>query len=256
MSDFLSAFKPFYAELEQPGLSVSAAVRKASEFEQGRALPLPRIYVSTAITSAGFARDKALSTREAITRNNQSATMLMTALVNADAPHIAENDVMLPTELGPVPGWADSHYLLFYFSWLSGLSPSGAGWLEAEMAEPIYAPILATANNRQLANEERWPSYRAFVEVALAKVALAEAREEGKSADGSEILLQLVDVEFSLGCRSEQMYADARGLDRISVTCAADLTDPLGADLAELERLGAKVGVPRMPVDLVPVLLR
>lgn len=41
------------------------------------------------------------------------------------------------------------------------------------------------------------------------------------------------------------MYADARALDRISLTYAADLPDPLGADLAELERLEAKVGVPR-----------
>lgn len=256
MSDFISAFKLFYTELEQPGVSVSGAIRKATAFEEKHALPIPRIYVSTAITSGGYFRDKSLSGRDVVTRNNRSATMLMTALIDAEAPHIAANDVMLPTELGPVPGWADSHYLLFYFSWLSGLSPSGAEWLETEMAEPVYAPILGTANDRKRTNEERWPSYRAFVEVALAKVALAEAREDGKRADGSEILLQLVDVEFSLGCRSEQMYADARGLDRISLTCAADLPDPLGADLAELERLGSKVGVPRMPAELVPVLLR
>jgi hypothetical protein len=256
MSDFVSAFKPLYAELEQPGVSVSGAIRKATAFEEGQALSIPRIYVSTSITSGGYFRDKSLSGRDVITRNNHSATMLMTALVDSKAPHVAANDVMLPTELGQVPGWMDSDYLLFYFSWLSGLSPSGAEWLEAEMAEPVYAPILDITNDRKRTNEERWPSYRAFVEIALAKVALAEAREGGKRADGSEILLQLVDVEFSLGCRSEQMYADARALDRISLTHAADLPDRLGADLAELERLGAKVGVPRTPVELVPVLLR
>jgi hypothetical protein len=256
MGDFLSAFKPLYAELENSGISVSAAVGKVSEFEERQTLSIPRIYASTAITSGGYFRDKSLSAREVIARNDRTAMMLMTSLVYADASLVATNNVMLPTELGPVPGWLDSHYMLFYFAWLSGLSKSGTEWLEAEMAEPVYASILATANNRQLTNDQRWPSYRAFVEIALAKVALAEARVGGKRADGSELLLQLVDVEFSLGCRSEQMYADARGLDRISLSHAPDLPDPLGADLAELEGLGAKVGVTRMPVELVPVLLR
>lgn len=35
----------------------------------------------------------------------------------------------MPTELGKVPDWHDSHYLLFYFSWLAGLTTSGASWL-------------------------------------------------------------------------------------------------------------------------------
>lgn len=69
-------------------------------------------------------------------------------------------------------------------------------------------------------------------------------------------MLQLIDVEFSLGCQAEQMYADARGLDRLAFTAAADLPDPIGSDLAELGRLGAMIGRSRMPVELVPVLLR
>lgn len=191
-----------------------------------------------------------------ITHNNRSATQLMTALIDSEAPQIAKGNVMLPTELGKVPDWADSDYLLFYFSWLSGLSYAGAQWLETEFADPTYASILAIANNRALTNEERWPSYKAFVEIALTKIELAEARSDGKRAEGSEIMLQLIDVEFSLGCQAEQLYADARDLDRLSFTTAADLPDPIGSDLAELGRLGAKVGITRMPVELVPVLLR
>jgi hypothetical protein len=256
VSEFTSAFKPLYAELEQPGLSVSAAVHKAEAFEKARNLSLPRIYVSTAITSGGYFRDKSLSGRDVIAHNNRSATLLMTALIDSDAPQIAADDVMLPTELGKVPDWADSHYLLFYFSWLSGLSFAGTQWLEQEIADPTHDSILATANNRALTNEERWPSYKTFVEIALTKIELAEARPDGKRGEGSEIMLQLIDVEFSLGCQAEQMYADARGLDRLAFTAATDLPDPIGSDLAELGRLGAKVGITRMPVELVPVLLR
>lgn len=45
VSEFASAFKPLYAELEfeQPGVSVSAAVRKAEAFEEARALSAPHL---------------------------------------------------------------------------------------------------------------------------------------------------------------------------------------------------------------------
>ncbi len=114
MSDFTSEFKPLYGELEQPGITVSAAVQKAVEFEKARILSVPRIYVSTAITSSGYIRDKSLSPGEVIAANNRSATMLMTELAEYKAPHLAEDDVMLPTELGHVPEWADSTYILLY----------------------------------------------------------------------------------------------------------------------------------------------
>jgi hypothetical protein len=92
--------------------------------------------------------------------------------------------------------------------------------------------------------------------VALAKLALAEARPDGKRADGADLLVQLVDYHESLGCRAEEIFADVRGLDRLSPTLADDLAGPLQTDVADLRGRGATVGVDRHPVELVPTLLR
>ena len=253
---FISMFKPLYDSIVQGGPSVADAVGEAVAFEDEHELMVPRLYVSTAITSAGYKRDTSLDLSDVISRNNTAAGLVMWALVEREAPHIDPTEVMLPTELGTVPGWCDSDYLLFCFAWLSGLSASGSEWLMAQLSDPVYEPIVALANDRRQPNEVRWPHYRVFAEVALAKLALAESRKGGKRADGAEFLLQLIDTQESLGCRAEEIYADVRGLDRLSPTFAADLGGPLGAAVRQLSDLGASVGRERRPVELVPVLLR
>lgn len=254
---FTSAFKPLYDGLVTANPGVAEAVELAIAFEEAHSLATPRVYASTAITSGGHSRDKSLTKLDdVIARNNRSAQLIMSALISYDAPQVGPRDVMLPTELGKVPSWTDSDYLLFYFAWLAGLSRAGAWWLEQRLAESVYAPILAVANDRSLENAQRWPHYRAFTEIALTSLALAEALPNGKRRDGSEFLLQLVDVQESLGCRAERLFADARGLDRVSVSFPDDLTGALGAEIAELRRLRATAGVRGQPVELVPVLLR
>jgi hypothetical protein len=257
--DFASAFKPLYDDLvnsEVTALTVSDAVEKALAFQGREDLVVPRIYFSTAITSGGFFRDKSLSLPEVIARNGRTAQLVVSALVEYRAPSVSPKDMMLPTELGKVPGWADSHYLLFYFCWLSGLSRSGTAWVENELKDPVYRPILEIANDRGKSNDDRWPSYRTFVEVLLAKLALAEARPDAMQDDGCQLLLQLVDVEYSLGCRAEQIYAEARGLDRLAPTFSPDVASALGQEIAALKGLGSTVGAERKPVELVPVQLR
>jgi hypothetical protein len=69
------------------------------EFEDAQGLTLPRIYVSTAITSGGHFRNKALSGKEVIARNNRSATLIMTALVENKAPHLAALTASRPRSL-------------------------------------------------------------------------------------------------------------------------------------------------------------
>lgn len=254
--DFVSVFKPIYDSIVQAGPSVAEAVAQAIAFEDAHDLDTPRVYVSTAITSGGHRRDPAMEIGEVIARNNRAATLVMSALSGHHAPQVAPAAVMVPTELGKVPGWGDTQYLLFYFAWLAGLSAAGAAWLQEQLIEPVYAPILALANDRSLTNEERWPHYRVFTEIAIAKLALAEARPDGKRTDGSSLLLQLIDVHQSLGCRAEEIFADVRGLDRLAPTFAADLVGAIGSEIGDLQKLGATTGIDRKPVELVPVLLR
>lgn len=256
MADFVSVFKPVYDDMVgTKELTVASAVEKALAFQTREKLVVPRVYFSTAITSGGFFRDKTLSLPEVIEQNGKSAQLIVSALADSRAALVSSKSVMLPTELGKVPGWADSHYIIFYFCWLSGLSSSGTAWIEYEFEDPVYRPILAMANDRLSTNEERWPSYQAFVEILLTKLRLAEIRPKGRVSDGCEFLFQLIDVEYSLGCRAEQIYADVRGLDRLAPTIAPDVGGVLGDQITALEKCGAEVGAERKPVELVPVQL-
>ena len=253
---YVSAFRPLYDDLVRRPPTVSEAVARAIAYEDERNLAVPRVYVSMAITSAGWRRDHSLPLDEAIARNGRLAAYVLAGLARHAAPRTHPTEVMLPTELGKVRGWADSDYLLFCFAWLGGLSASATRWLESQLSEPIYAPIRRAADDRSRSNDERWPHYRLLAEALLTNLALAEARPDGKRADGSQFLLQLVDTGQSLGCRAETIYADVRTLDRLSPTFADDLSGPLGEELNAVRSVGARVGVARKPVEIVPVLVR
>jgi hypothetical protein len=252
-----SSWKPAFDEIVESAPSPSGAVDSMTQFAKREHLDLPTIYGSTAITSAGHKRDPELQGADAfpevIRRNNRTASLLKGSLCDHTANHVSSVNTMVPTELGKVTGWKDTHYLQFYFAWLAGLSPSGAVLYAEGLTDPAYEKILAAADDRSLPNEARWPAYKIFVEIAIAKLADVERRTGAKHDDGATILLQLNDVGESLGCRAEQMYSDARGLDVIAPSIAADIGGDLGDDLAHLADIGAQVGVVRGPVELVAV---
>jgi hypothetical protein len=253
-SEFRSLFARLYEEIVRSDPTPAAALARAIEFEASIDASTPTVYASTAITSGGYAFGVPHPDREVIERNGAVAARVVASLEQADAPFVGWDTVMLPTELGKVPSWKDSDYLLFYFAWLSGLSASGADWLQARMADPVYEPIVRLTNDRSIRdNETRWPSYRTFTEILITNVAVAESRSHGKRAEGAQVLLQLVDTGRSLGCRAEALYAQARDLDRFAPTLAADIEGPLANDVAALARHGAVIGVPRREVELVPV---
>ena len=256
MNRFVSAFKSLYDDMVGGEPTVTDAVEKALVFQAREGLVAPRVYLSTAITSGGFFRDKDLSLPQVIERNGKAAELIVSALSENRAPAVSAKSVMLPTELGKVPGWKDSHYIAFYFCWLSGLSRSGTAWVEKELEDEVHRSTLEAANDRTRPNEERWPAYRTFVEILVAKLAIAEARPGAVHSKGCECLMQLIDVDYSLGCRAEQIYADARSLDRLAPTFAPDLGGDLGSEIAALKSLQAKVGVDRKSVELTPVQLR
>lgn len=252
---FESAYKAAYDAIVERGPSVTEAVAALVDFQGKGSLTTPHLYASTAITSAGFKRDSTLDFAEVVRLNNLTAALIMTELVEGQVPGLGPTTVMLPTELGKVPGWKDSHYLLFYFCWLAGLDARGTAYVESELNDPVRAGIVVAADDRKLPNEQRWPSYRVMVEILLANIALAEA-VYGRPHAHARTLVKLVDTEESLGCRAEQMFADARGLDSVAVSLDGSVGESLRDLTGRLAELGAKVGIPRTAAQLVPLRLR
>ncbi len=253
---FVSSFRPVFADLEQGTITPSAAVQRALDFQELHHLRTPQIYVSTAITSAGYKRDTTLPTADVIRLNNEAAQTLLTALHAGGAPGIHPAELMVPTELGKVPGWKDSHYLIFYFSWLSGLSAEATAWVEGRIADPVLAPTLVIADDRNRPNAERWPHYEQFVNVLLTHLTVAAARRRGRVGDPSTTMLQLIDVQESLGCRAEDLFAEVNNLDLLTLTLAEGLSGPVAEHIKRLSDLKATLGVPRRPAQLVPLVLR
>ncbi len=255
-SDFAEGFDA----LVRSGPTAAEAVIKMISYENEKSLRTPDFYISTAISSAGHRREPELRAPggipEAIRRNNITGSLILRELVETSSSLLEPGNVMAPTELGHVEGWSDLDYLGFYFAWLSGLSEEGAVWYFDQLRDPSYAEVFAPAADRTLTNTERWPAYRAFTEIAIAKVDQARNSPDRVRSPGCRVLVQLVDVDESLGCRAETLFAEIQGLDVIAPSFGLDVAPELAADIARLGELEAAVGVPRHPAELVATVLR
>jgi hypothetical protein len=247
---YQSPHAPIFAGLVAAGRAISEALDYVRTEERRREVASPEVYVSTAISSGGYKRDASLTNiRDVITANNRTAGLLVGSLATSPGV-ITGTDCMLPTEIGSMTfasgrSWADTDYLEFYFAYAAGLSVAATEKMENSFATPDYASLLGLANDRNRTNDERWPAYRAFTEVTLAKVQ-GLLRIGGAEYEPFPVMLQLVDVEISLGCRAEELYASYFGLDLVMPAIARDRLahdDPLGPDLDTLSELGAVVGV-------------
>lgn len=259
-NDWHSVWKPVFDLIVEKGPPPHQAVVWTLEFQERHGYRAPRFYVSTAISSAGWRRHPDYRDperiSEAIARNNRSASLVLGELVTDTASFVTEESMMVPTDLGKVPEWKDTHYLLFYFSWLAGLNGAGAERFTRSFEEDQYTDILSSTNNRKLTNEQRWPWYQLFAEIALTKLRLVESLPNTRTGEEADVLLQLIDVDESLGCRAERLFADARELDIIIPTFGDRLASGLKADVENLRDLGASVGAARTEIELIPIKLR
>jgi hypothetical protein len=88
MEAFQSTLKALYDDLVRSGPPVPEAVARAIAFEDEHELATPRVYASTAITSAGHKRNPDLPFGEVVAANGRTAGLLVSALRDYNAPHI------------------------------------------------------------------------------------------------------------------------------------------------------------------------
>jgi hypothetical protein len=164
---------------------------------------------------------------------------------------------MVPTELGKVPSWKDTDYLTFYFAWMAGLNSVGTEQLCRSLDDPFYSPMKEIANTRGIPNDRRWESYRLFTEVLISKLQTVESRDSTRAGESVNTLIQLVDVDKSLGCQAERIFADVLRLDIIAPTFEiGQLSGELADYVSGLHGRGAVVGTTRTPVEMVALALR
>jgi hypothetical protein len=257
MMTWTSARKPAYDAIVAQAPAPAGAVQIMIDFETAHSLITPLVYVSTAITSGGFRRDPRYSDPaglgKAIIMNDAACAGLLAVIAGQPEPFVTADNAMVPTELGNVPQWADSHYLEFYFAWCAGLTGQAAAAYSQALASPELASIRADADARDRTNADRWPAYAQFAKAATVEAALSRRALGAAARPRSRYLLQLIDVGYSLGCQAETIMARGLGWEILTIAAGSTLTGTALTDVQALRTLGATVGAVSQPIEIVPV---
>jgi hypothetical protein len=244
---FAAIFQQLTQELQDhPAGPLSAYVRYQYLRRQSN-LRAGADYCSTSITSSGHARHIGLDIEQIIAKNTEAAQRLVAQLVGKGTLH--PKSVIVPVDLGYIPGWRQSDYISFWLAIIAGfdlgLRPR-AGKVK-QLEDRIFAGLLADNINLGLMNSQtantvtRAPEYFKFART-FARVA-ANFQPE---AHGSHRIINLIDPQDSLGCQTERLFAKLRGIPVYSVgvtgpskTASAAFTDhTLYEDLETIVRYG------------------
>lgn len=209
-------------------------------------------YVSTTITSGGFARDTELPFAEAIAQNTALAGALTNAIIANCA--VRPSSVILASDLPKVPGWKQSDYLIFWLSLLEGVPGEVSEGLGAYMQEFAGTTKM---DDSTASYDDKLRSYEALVEEFVRMgnaLAIPGRNDYMRQRPRIFNMIQLIDTEESLGCRAERLYARLRGLNVYKIRLEPDLlSQETRRALGAVTALGAKVGIQdRSPVRLIP----
>ncbi len=180
-----------------------------SECRKARLTPCPD-YASTSITSGGHARVAGLEMEQIIAANTRTARDLVVLMDKHGT--LDRQAVVLPVDLGHVPGWQQSDYILFWMLVISGfdlwIRPGNSRIREFEKAlrravEQTGAD-LKVMNSFKLTAEERAPQYFRFADAC---VQAARESKADRRATSVRKLVSLVDPHVSLGGQTERYFA-------------------------------------------------
>jgi hypothetical protein len=177
--------------------------------QRARLTPCPD-YASTSITSGGHARRPGLKMAQIIDANTRTART-MVALMEQQGTLDAES-VVLPVDLGHVPGWTQSHYIHFWLLVISGpdiwVRPRGNALKVyeqcLEQAFVVHSVNLKVMNSVELTATERAPEYFRFADACI--TAARDAKVDVRATPSRKIM-SLVDPHISLGGQTERYFA-------------------------------------------------
>jgi hypothetical protein len=204
-------------------------------------------YCSTAITNSGHGRNPDLSDRERIVRNTETAQRLMLELGQKGILHA--RSAILPADLGYVPHWKQSDYMTLWLSVIGGpdLGLRDTNRNATKFEEDIASSLemmevdLGRMNDRSLSPAERAPEYFKFAK------AFGEVFEDPVNEPRPvHRVINLVDPQDSLGCRTERAFAHSLGVPSYSLVSSGPASTAhttignlqLRSDLDDIVRFG------------------
>jgi hypothetical protein len=175
-------------------------------------------YCSTAITTGGHVHIPGLALQEVIARNTKSARLLAAELVRKDVLH--PRTMILPVDMGYVPGWGQSDWISFWLAVISGVDlgtrPNSIklNAFRARLEEQLASDEvnLTLMNNHEATAADRAPEYFKF---ARAWAQLTDKHHP--EPNGSHRIVSLIDTKDSLGSQTERLFARLRGIPMYNV---------------------------------------
>ncbi len=194
-------------------------------------------YLSTTITTGGYTRFDGVDKGEAIQRNNAVARDLAEqGLVAYGAPR---NEILLPSELGKVPGWSQADYLSFWLYVVRAVHPEQAIELEQEWlnsGNPEYL-FLAEEMESGPTHGAREAAYIEYVQWYKGLQTTAEGKKLLEPYWQPPAVVPMLDNDYSLGCRAEYYFSNYGVLD----IGPGQASRAFNEDLEVLKQTGAMV---------------
>ncbi len=212
---FAAIFERLTEHMQNRSISpLDAYLLYQRECRQARLTPCPD-YASTSITSGGHSRCAGLDMEQIIAANTRTARDLVVLMDEHGT--LDRQAVVLPVDLGHVPGWQQSDYILFWMLVISGFDlwtrPGNSRIQEfergLERALKQTGADLKAMNSFTLTAEARAPQYFRFADAC---VQAAKASKSDRRATSVRKLVSLVDPHVSLGGQTERYFARQLGI--------------------------------------------
>jgi hypothetical protein len=208
-------YREIFSEFEGAPVSTIDAYVRYRQWLDERGID-PSIYLSTAITSGGLTRNADLTFSEIMDGHTEFGGLMAEAIVDqyGRGGLITREDIVVPSELGKVPGWGQADYLLFWAHVITGLDPCEAALLDDAVRRSgvIERPGF---REKSLPREEKLKDYAALAETYVASLRRLEL---GKGNNGAELprniqaVVLILDPAESLGANAERYLCHLLGI--------------------------------------------
>lgn len=180
-----------------------------TERRRAKLTPCPD-YASTSITSGGHARRPGLDMTQIITANTRTARDMVAMMEQQGT--LDREAVIVPVDLGHVPGWKQSDYIHFWLLIIGGFALHGHQRLakvtryESALTHALSdrGVNLNVMNSFDLSAADRAPHYFKFAEAC---VQAAQAMTTYQQCTPVRKIVSLIDPHVSLGGQTERYFA-------------------------------------------------
>lgn len=151
-------------------------------------------------------------------------------------------DIVVPADLGKVPGWNQGDYLVFWSHVITGLDPTEAAQIDTVL-EAEQVTQAAGFTDREASQEQKWQDIMTLVDryvELLMQLELGKGRNEATTPRNIQAMVLILDSVKSLGVNGERYLAHQLGLGEWGVTLA-EVPHSYARESKRLQQLGASV---------------